>query len=83
MAFIGAIKVKVGVKTSSPLLTPANLRLIWIALVALIKAIACFEPTYLQIFFSNLFTNFPEVTHPVEIHSFKYFFSLPWKIGSI
>ena len=66
IAFIGAMKVKVGAITSSPSLTPTIFKLICNAVVPLMQKIACFEPVYFAILCSKVLINFPVVETQVE-----------------
>ena len=71
IALIVAINVKQETITSSFADTPATFSEICKAEVPLIVAIEYLEPVYLDIFFSNKSTNFPEVeTQPSSIHFF-------------
>ena len=82
LLFAVATKVKVGIRTSSPLTTPASLSAMCNAAVPFTVATANFDPTKLEILFSKSVTFCPtEETKFESMHSVKYSFSLPSNTG--
>ena len=76
--------VKLGMMTSSPAPICKAARATSIATLPLHTATPCVQPISLAKSASSLLTNGPsEETHPVSMHSMRYFFSLPSSNGRL